>query len=301
VENCREAHEADRKCVLPRFRIKSRGKRERSRHLACLASLPLIVLLLVGCKTVKDAPPNGADLSASIKGGAADLGSAATVIRSADRGILSTTKSILSKAPTLLPEATDIQANVQTIEGQVDVIDQVSAGLDTARGDIDVLRSALVQKDKKIADLQGSLKASIQRTMMYLLLAGFAMVAVCALMIYSGKPNGLMWGAAGVVVIVLSLTISFYAAKLALVGGLALLVVLAVVAYKIYESAQERQARQEVVKTVEHLKRHVPTEQSDGEFGGEVDDGIVGTLQSPATKAIIAADRAALGLKRATT
>jgi len=232
-------------------------------------------------------------------------------IGNASKGIIGHTNTITTKdtADVFKHEVVGINEEVGKIEENRTVLKGVSTkllktseNLNTVQIEVKEVKTALDGANAKIdaqkveiKKLNDSLNSAVRRLMMYVLLAGVVMIAVCVMLIVNGNGKAVGLGVAGLTLVVTSLSVSFFMTHLAIIGVVAGVITIGLIGYKIYEQYCDKRARFEAVKTAEHLKHeYLDEEQRKKEFGGLVGDGHVGTLQSSKTKALIREDRAKL-------
>jgi len=134
-----------------------------------------------------------------------------------------------------------------------------------------------------------------------MVIAGVVSLALAGWMFVQGNSKAIGLGAFGAVLIVGSLAVSFFMKGMGAIGFVVIVIVFVMIAWKAYCDWKERQKRKknerankELVKTVEHLKGGIDSEKKESLFGGRVDDGEVGRLQSEETKELIREHRKVL-------
>jgi len=205
-------------------------------------------------------------------------------------------------------------AGTELTEAERNIL-ELSALLSKAQGDALTFEKQSAQKDelikghaekmseleKQITELKNENAEALRSKLYYLIIAGVLGLAVAAWMFIQGNPRAIAMGAAAVVLIVGALAVSFFFKGFAIVGFVVIAPVFALIFWKGYcdfqdkkQKAKEERANKELVKTVEHIKDNIDDETKVRLFGGRVDDGEVGILQSEETKELVRSNRAVL-------
>jgi hypothetical protein len=234
-----------------------------------------------------------------------------------NNAITSNVKSIETKDEkgVMKPEVKGITKEVQKSEVQRGELTKVSTSLrdtqgslaaaeseiEQMKGIIESERAVIAKLEEDNAELEKKLGSALQRMLMYLVLAGVVMVAICGMLIVNGNAKAIGLGVAGIVLVVASLAISFFMTHLAIIGLCAGAIAILLIGYKIYEHHTHKKAIRETVKTTEKIKQHLHPEDRNREFGDMVGDGEVGAMQSDSTKKIVREERARLATEAAPT
>jgi len=162
------------------------------------------------------------------------------------------------------------------------------------RKDIEELTSQTEAKSKEIKQLKADLQkerdekqAALFSKLIYLIMTSVILGAVCIVCALRGEVKAFYGAAVCGAVIVISLGISFYAAKLALVGAIALVAGLILVCYMAWKEFESRKATKELVHTVEAAKHKMTPEAKAELFGHGPTVGQAHLLQSQVTKKIV--------------
>jgi hypothetical protein len=172
------------------------------------------------------------------------------------------------------------------------VSDQEKAKKDLREQNVKLQKELDAEKDSK----QGVLK----KILIAMTAVGFGAVGVCVFLFFNTGRVRFLYGAAGCLAtsaLAMTFFVYFTQITVACIILVALLVGLGV--WQAWEHIQEKKSKdrykrasEEVVATVEHLKKHIPAEKTTTLFGDENTDGEVGHLQpSPHTHDIVKAAR----------
>ena len=183
------------------------------------------------------------------------------------------------------------QEDARSFEAQSTQRDKL---LQNSAGDLEKL-------EKQISELKNENAEALRNKLYYLIIAGVLGLAIAAWMFIQGNVRAIAMGGAAVVLIIGALAVSFFMKGMGLVGFIVIAVVFVLIAWQAYceykrrkEEASKDRANKELVKTVEHIKDNIDDTVKVKLFGGHVDDGEVGLLQSEETKKLIREKRKAL-------
>ena len=249
------------------------------------------------------------DAAKEVVGVSADLGEIA-------KSISITTDSIEDKDERrqMEPEVAVLREEVPRIENErlelyavSDSLTQTSMALSVARSRIQELQEArqdderrierlqtqITDKDAEIVAMESEADKKSRRLLTLTAMLGVICCAVCAMLMFNGK-GGIGLGVFGIALIVGSTAASWIMAH-AWICGVAVLIGVGLVVWKIVELCKANRANRELVATTEKIKKYLPDEAKRTEFGDMVGDGEVGSIQSETTKAIVAKHRQRLG------
>lgn len=156
----------------------------------------------------------------------------------------------------------------------------------------------LIDKNTK---LESDKQAALQAKLTYCIMLGILMIAICGFMFVNGKAGAIGVGVVGIIIVVVSLAISYFTVQFAIIGAVGMVVVLGIGGYVAFRKSKKEKiikeqealitkqgtAIKEVTATVEHLKPHIPKGKIKSLFGDLITDGEVGIIQTDPTKELI--------------
>jgi hypothetical protein len=212
-----------------------------------------------------------------------DLATHLTIIKSEADNILSEAEAIRAAGIDVSKLAVSLQGlalNVQTLtDRSIALEDKVLEGEEQNKELQDQLGQA--QSDKN---------AALRRAMLYMVLAGSIIIAICVTLFFTGNPKAIGGAIAGIVLISVAMAVmavTKYMWLFGIVGSIGAVVVLAVMIYHIVDYIRHKRGLQEVVETSEYAKSGMPTDLREQVYGPEGEAGRAGQLQSSATEQLV--------------
>lgn len=194
-------------------------------------------------------------------------------------------EKIKGSATEILTSANKIETSANNIAGTKGQLEEAGKDVETLTTLVDDLQkerdAAIEEKDKAIADRDSSMHRLLQW-----LIVGCIILAVIfgALFVFYGSKAGLMAAAVCGTICAVAAFVDAYFVYLAIGGGVVLIGCIALAAWQIYI---RQKALAEVVDTVEVAQDNMDPAKKTALFGGEGETGIMDTLQSQSTMALV--------------
>jgi len=212
-----------------------------------------------------------------------DLTEHLTAIKAEADNILGEAETIRAAGIDVSKLAVSLQGlalNVQTLTDRaVSLEDRIAAGEEEKAALQDQLEQA--QSDRN---------AALRKAMLYMVLAGSIIIAICVTLFFTGNPKAIGGAIAGIVLISVAMAVmavTKYMWLFGIVGSIGALIVLAVMIYHIVDYIRHKRGLQEVVETGEYAKAEMPEDLRSKVYGPEGEKGRAGQLQSKATEQLV--------------
>ena len=252
---------------------------------------------------VKEVIDTNKEVSDNIKNGTKETIDRADKIKEEAKNIIDilppeVKPNIQPKVDIIHKNANEIKDIQKSMQAQSLKLDKVTALLESALVDITTINAQKVELMKQKGELVKQLakekdakQKALFAKMIYLIITSIVLGALCIVSALRGETKAI-WGAvvAGVVII-LSLAISFYMTEFALIGFVAVVGGLALLAYNAYKTHIERKANKELVHTVEMAKDKLMTKDKEEIFGKHSLQGQSHMIQSNSTVKLVQAVR----------
>ena len=204
-----------------------------------------------------------------------------------------------------------VDSHLSIIKGEADVIlveaDKLrAAGIDVSKLAVNLQNLALnvqtltqrsealeEQNEKLKVDLEQAISdktAALRKAMVYMIIAGAVIIAVCMFLVFSGNPKAMGGAVGGIILVATAMAImamTKYMWLFGIVGAAGVLLVLGVMGYHILDHLKHKRAMREVVATGEEAKKLLTPEAKEKVFGPEGEGGRAAQLQSEATEDIV--------------
>lgn len=195
-------------------------------------------------------------------------------------------------------KADEIKVLQREMQEQMKMLDKLNNQLQITLIDVKEITNQnnllLEQKGKLIEELakeKDAKQKALFAKMVYLIIAGIICGAICLVIAVRGEPKAI-WGAVGAgIVIIASLSISFYMTQFALVGFVAIVGSLALLGWDAWKSRNERKANKELIHTVEVVKEELMPTSKKKIFGGDASLGQANMIQSKSTHKLVQQER----------
>jgi ABC-type multidrug transport system fused ATPase/permease subunit len=164
----------------------------------------------------------------------------------------------------------------------VDII-TITSQKEQLRAEKGELIKKLEEKEQELLKERDLKQQALFSKMIYLIIASVILGAICLVSAFRGDSKAI-WGAVGAgVIIIVSLSISFYMTEFAIVGFIAIIGGLGLVAWNAYKDNINQKATEELVHTVEVAKDKLTPSDTEAIFGKHAMVGQAHLIQSPAT------------------
>jgi hypothetical protein len=283
----------------------------------------LIVLTMISCVTTEspiNKAPKAPDLSVSqesIKKSAKEISDVSEGVNNVATDVDKQATSIEGKDSegVMKPEVNELRTDAQLLRQYKIKLDETVTKLKATEGQLIVAtqqvqvledtNDALVTENGDLieenTDLKSEVKAALRAKLTYCVMLGIVMIAICGFMFVNGKAGAIGVGVVGIIIVVVSLAISYFTVQLAIIGVVGMIVTLGIGGYVAFRKRKKETiikeqddlikkqgtAIKEVTATVEHLKPHIPKTQIRTLFGDLITDGEVGIIQTDPTKELI--------------
>ncbi len=203
--------------------------------------------------------------------------------------------------PKIQPKVDKIDKNASAIislkndmKQQTVKMDELNNDLRAALININTItkqKTELLKRNHKLMEDLAKEKEEKRRALfsklIYLIIASVVLGALCLVSAFRGETKAI-WGAVvAAIIIITSLAISFYMTQFALVGFVAIVGGMALLAYNTYKAHCDKKANKELVHTVEVAKEHLSQEEQKNVFGNQSSLGQAHHIQSPSTVEIV--------------
>jgi hypothetical protein len=195
--------------------------------------------------------------------------------------------------------STSISQNVQQINTSVAGLRGANSLLDNAEKKISNIEQALQkiekERDTAIKDKNKAIQdknSQMHKALRWLIVGCILLAGVFAvLFVLHGSKFGLTGAAICAVVCAIAIFVQTYFVYMAIAGGI---ILLGLVGILIYNIVIKNKAFKEVVKTVEVVQDNITTKIKEKLFGGEGETGLMNTIQSASTMALVKKEKSKL-------
>ncbi len=283
----------------------------------------LIVLTMISCVStppIVNKTPKAPDLGMSQK----SIEESAQEITDVSEGVGNVATDVDKQATSIegkdaegkmKPEVSGLRTDAQLLRQYKAALEKTVKKLKATEGDLIVAtqqvqvledtNDAIVKENTDLTEenteLKSEVKAALRAKLTYCVMLGIVMIAICGFMFVNGKAGAIGVGVVGIIIVVVSLAISYFTVQLAIIGVVGMIVTLGIGGYVAFRKRKketlikeqddliQRQgtAIKEVTATVEHLKPHIPKGKIKTLFGDLITDGEVGIIQTDPTKELI--------------
>jgi len=205
--------------------------------------------------------------------------------------------SIKKEADSIIKEARNVRAAGIDVSKLAVSLQALALNVQTLTDRSVDLENRLFDGEQENEDLKQQLEqarsdrnAALRRAMLYMVVAGSIIIAICVTLFFTGNPKAIGGAVAGIVLIAVAMAVmamTKYMWLFGIVGSIGALVVVGVMIYHIVDYIRHKKGLEEVVETGEYAKSGMPEEWKEKVFGTKGESGRAGQIQSTATENLV--------------